>query len=118
MKVSILGTDYQIIKRKYEEESYFERYSCDGYCDGALHQIVICDMKTHPNSKDESAEYCTACEKGTLRHEIVHAFFNESGLQCCAFKVDSPWVKNEELVDWIAIQGEKIYKAWQEADAL
>lgn len=24
----------------------------------------------------------------------------------------------EEIVDWIAIQGPKLYKAWQEADAL
>ncbi len=118
MTVNVLGTDYEVIKRKYEDDPYFEKYSCDGYCDGALHQIVLCDMPTHPTCKGESAEYCAACEKGTLRHEIVHAFFNESGLQSCSLKVDAPWPKNEELVDWLAIQGPKLYKAWQSADAL
>ncbi len=29
-----------------------------------------------------------------------------------------PLAHNEELVDWIAIQGPKLYKAWQEAGAV
>lgn len=46
-------------------------------------------------------------------NEIVHAFLLESGLD-----ENSEWARNEELVDWIAIQGPKIWKAWQEADAV
>jgi hypothetical protein len=28
------------------------------------------------------------------------------------------WATNEEMVDWIAIQGPKIYSAWKDASAL
>ena len=51
--------------------------------------------------------------KKVVRHEIVHAFLTESGLAENSF-----WAQNEELVDWIAIQGPKLIKAWQEAGAL
>lgn len=46
-------------------------------------------------------------------HEIVHAFFFESGLGG-----ESDYAQNEELVDWIARQGPKLYRAWAEAGAL
>ncbi len=49
----------------------------------------------------------------TARHEIVHAFLAESGLD-----QNSDWARNEEIVDWIALQGPKIFKAWQEAGAI
>ena len=55
----------------------------------------------------------SAIRKATTRHEIVHAFFFESGLGC-----ESDYAQNEELVDWIARQGPKLYRAWAEAGAL
>ena len=51
--------------------------------------------------------------KKNVRHELVHAFLFECGLA-----ENSNWAQNEELVDWIAIQGPKIYKAWQDAGAV
>lgn len=118
MVLCILGTDYEIEKRKYKDDPYFERWKVDGYCDGALHKIVYCDMSTFPGNAEESADFNLACEKKTLRHEITHAFFNESGLKQSSCRIESGWAKNEELIDWIAIQGPKIYKAWKTADAL
>ncbi len=55
--------------------------------------------------------------KATLRHEIVHAFLGESGLSANSNESDA-WARNEEMVDWFALQGPKIYKAWQEAGAV
>ena len=55
--------------------------------------------------------------KKVLRHEIVHAYLCESGLEHCSLGEDS-WATNEEMVDWMAIQGPKLYKAWEEAGAL
>ena len=118
MTVNILGTPYEIIVKKYDEEECFERRSIGAFCDGFLHQIVLCDMSTYKGWENESAETIKACDKANLRHEIVHAFFNESGLQDCSFGIDNSWAKNEEMVDWSAIQGAKIYKAWQEAECL
>ncbi|MBC8546112.1 hypothetical protein H8711_04080 [Clostridiaceae bacterium NSJ-31] len=116
--LNVLGTPYTITVRKYKEDEAFERESIDGYCDRYLQQIVICDMTTCKGWEYESAEAARSAQRQILRHEIVHAFFDESGLADSSFKVDGPWAKNEELVDWIALQGPKIYAAWQEAGAL
>ena len=118
MTVNVLGTEYSIIKKKYEEDEIFERRSLDGYCDGLTKKIVVCDMSTYKGWEYEEKDTIEAAQKETLRHEIVHAFLNESGLMDSAFNVDCAWSKNEEMVDWIALQGPKIYKAWGEVGAL
>lgn len=33
MIISVLGTDYTIIKRKHGDDPKFQRHSIDGYCD-------------------------------------------------------------------------------------
>ncbi len=118
MKINILGTEYTVTVKKYDEDETFERRSIDGYCDSWTKQIVVCDMSTYKRWEHEPTETAEAAQKETLRHEIVHAFFSESGLADSSNSVDCSWAKNEEMVDWIAIQGPKIYKAWQEAGAL
>ena len=75
-------------------------------------------MRTHKGWEYESEQTKQASQKLTLRHEIVHAFFNESGLMDSAFAYDGAWAKNEEMVDWLAIQIPKIYKAFEEAGCL
>lgn len=112
------GTEYTIEIKKYAEDEAFERRSIDGYCDWLTKKIVVCDMSTYKGWEHETKETISASEKKTLRHEIVHAFFDESGLGSNTFSVDGPWATNEEMVDWIAVQGPKIYKAWQEAGAV
>ena len=118
MKINILGTPYEIQVKKYSDEEVFERRSIAGYCNGLTKKIVVCDMHTYKGCEHEDEETIAVAQKDCLRHEIVHAFFNESGLQDCSFGVDNSWARNEEMVDWIAIQGVKIYKAWQDAGAL
>jgi hypothetical protein len=118
MKVNILGTDYEIITKKYNEDEAFERRNIDGYCDPYQKLIVVCNMSTYPNGwENEPEETCENAQKHTLRHEIVHAFLSESGLDCSA-KYSDCWAKNEEMVDWIALQGQKLYKAWEKAGCL
>lgn len=117
-KVNILGTTYTITKKKFDEEESFARLSIDGFCNGLTKEIIVCEMKTYKGWDHETEDTIIAAEKQTLRHEIVHAFFNESGLMDSSSVYSGAWVKNEELVDWIANQGEKIYKAWKEADCL
>ena len=118
MKVNILGTEYTILIKKYDEEEAFDRRSIAGYCDGYTKQIVICDMHTYKGWENESEQTIQASQKLTLRHEIVHAFYNESGLMDSTFAYEGGWSKNEEMVDWLAIQIPKIYKAYQEAGCL
>lgn len=117
MKVNVLGTEYAVTVRKYAEDECFKQTQCNGYCSGLLKEIVLCDMSTYPGWENETQEARDVQTKETLRHEIVHAFFNESGLACSSSSTDA-WARNEEMVDWIAIQGPKVYKAWMEAGAV
>lgn len=109
-KVNILNTEYTINFTTAEKD---ERLSdLAGYCDYTVKKIVIdCDSK-ESDLQDFDVEM-----KRCIRHEIVHAFLFESGLAYNS-NCDYPWAVNEEMVDWIAFQGEKIYKAWQEAGAV
>ena len=118
MTINVLGTEYTIIVKKYDEDEAFERRSIDGYCDSYKKEIVVCDMNTYKGWEHDTEKTIVECQKETIRHEIVHAFFYESGLWGNSFGIDNSWAKNEEMVDWIALQGEKIYNAWKEANAL
>lgn len=118
MKISILGTEYTVTIKKYDEDEVFARRSIDGYHDGFTKEIVCCDMSTYKGWEHEAQKTIEAAQKEILRHEIVHAFFHESGLADSSLNLDGAWAKNEEMVDWIALQGQKIYNAWQEVGAL
>jgi hypothetical protein len=116
--VSILGTVYTIFIRDFETDPVFDKNSFDGYCDGYGKSIVVCRLQTYPGWQDEPAETLEVAQRATVRHEIIHAFLHESGLAENSARYTSGWAKNEEMVDWIALQGPKIYRAWAEAGAL
>lgn len=118
VRVSILGTEYSIAVIPFDKSKRFSEDSLAGYCDDILHEITICDLSTHPDWQEETQDRRKLAQKITLRHEIVHAFLSESGLQENACSIDGPWPRNEEMVDWIAIQGPKMVEVWQEAGVL
>lgn len=116
--VNVLGTTYTIEIKGYKDDPAFKKCNIDGYCEHGTHRIVVGDLHTFPGWEDETEEFIEANMKHTLRHEAVHAIFSESGLQDSSASYDGPFAKNEMLVDWIAIQGPKLYKIWEEAGAL
>lgn len=118
MEINILGTTYSVIRMNYDEYPVFKEKSCDGECDSIMKKITLCRIKTFPGYENESDEYCELAEKEVLRHEIIHAFLNESGLQSSSLAYGGSWAKNEEMVDWIALQAPKLMKAMKEADCL
>lgn len=116
MTINILGTEYTIMFKNDEEvcaAMNVQVGACGGYCSAAAKEIVIANLNTIIDSEAEK----DAIKRDNIRHEIVHAFFNESGLSDNSNMVEC-WAKNEEMVDWIALQGPKIYKAWKEAGAV
>lgn len=84
----------------------------DGYCDRSSKMLVI--------AKDGGdSGFCNFKEyqKNVIRHEIIHAFLIESGLDgnwqhCEQFGHD------ETMVDWIAIQFPKMIKVFKTAGCL
>lgn len=117
-KVDILGSKYAICRVGSGENEYMERLHYDGLCCTIERKIFILDLATVADWKEETAEVRKSMENCTLRHEIIHAFLNESGLQYNAAASEQAWAKNEEMVDWIAIQSPKIFKVYQELGCL
>ena len=113
MKVNVLGTEYEIITKSRDSDIRLK--DADGFCDGYAKQIVISDLKNYDTDPEETLK---TTRKIIIRHELVHAFLDESGLNYDANVWGSAWSKNEEMVDWIAWQFPKMLKAFQEADCL
>ena len=116
--VNVLGTTYVIHFKDYNDDPSFADESIDGYCDAITHEIVVCNMKTWPGMENSSTDRREAKERETLRHEIVHAFLNGSGLRYSSLMYKEGWATNEEMVDWFAMQGPKIFVAWLAVGAL
>lgn len=106
MTVDVLGTKYTITESNRIEDNNLENN--DGYCDFSTKKIVIDTFKNTPGSMEDLEKY----RKQVIRHELVHAFLFESGLDA------SSWGKNEEIVDWIAIQSLKLFEAFMKVDAI
>ena len=113
-EVNVLGTTYTIIFGTCEE--FKELKDIDGYTDTSTHTIIVDDMSMADGqigSKKDLIEY----RKEVVRHELIHAFLNESGLANNTLNSEN-WANNEEMVDWIALQFPKIYKAFVEAECI
>lgn len=108
-KIHILGSEWTIKEQSVTENELLKDY--DGYCDWTMREIIV--ERENDGTLKDMQKYVNK----VVRHEIVHAFLFESGLAECSGETDS-WAQNETMVDWFAKQGQKIYKAWQEADAL
>lgn len=108
MKLNILGTEYEIIRNASIEE-YPKLKNCDGYTDQSIKQIVIPEF-VKDDMSEEDLEYYT---KKVIRHEIIHAFMYESGLDS-----NSEYAKNEELIDWIAMQFTKMLEVFIQVGAI
>lgn len=109
--VHILGTEYKILI--VEDEDYHYDTEADGWCDTSTKELLIFNF----TQDKESLRDLVAYQKKVIRHEIIHAFLYESGLSVNSIS-GGAWAKNEEMVDWMAIQMPKIYEAFKEAEAL
>lgn len=116
MKVNILGTKYKIIFDDAKDQE-LKGKNRQGYCFFDAREIHIADLNTDEEWKKENPQVRKRRTGIILRHEIIHAFLNESGL--CQNTIDTDaWAINEEMVDWIAMQFPKMLKAFKEVGAL
>lgn len=97
-KINVLGVVYTISTDVTEKDSPIIK-NADGVCDFSTKEIFIAPM----NQDDDSYQAMEHYEKRTIRHEIIHAILFESGLDH-----NTEWARNEEIVDWIAIQFPKL----------
>lgn len=102
-KVHILGVGYLI--------SVIDNRDNDNGGEIDLHEkkIRIYSWKNEENipNKEKIIKHC-------LRHEVIHGFLFESGLNDNCFNRAESWADNEEMVDWFAIQYSKIRAVFKE----
>lgn len=117
-KINILGTEYRIETHKISEDKCLKENKFCGYCAENECLIVVADTSEEKYFSDMNENERETYRKKIIRHEIIHAFFNESGLQSASNQFDGAWVHNEEMIDWFAIQSPKIFKVYSELGLL
>ena len=109
-KVDILGSEWSV--KFGNKKQYPSLTNADGYADLSTREIVVDDMVASQGQIGVKADL-KSHQKQVIRHEIIHAFLMESGLDSNSNSADS-WAANEEMVDWFAIQSPKIFKVFNE----
>lgn len=110
--LDVLGTPYAVyMDISIEDDEYLR--DCEGYCDKTAKRIVI----SGPDGDNQFADW-SVYEKTNLRHEIIHAFLFESGLDGNSYWSNGQDDHNEQMVQWLALQFPKLLKAFQLARAL
>lgn len=107
-KVNILGTEYEVIKDNTGTNPKLK--DANGICELYSKKIVLEDkFDDDPMNVDNFQDF----KDKIFRHEIVHAYIAESGIdECCS------WGRDEMLVDWIARQIPKMCKTMKQAGCL
>ena len=95
-KINVLGQEYEVEILEKPDELMLE-LKADGYTDCDNKIIAVMDNQY---------------KNRVLRHEIVHAFLFESGMDCGTL------FHTEENVDWIAFQMPKMIKVMEEMGCL
>lgn len=101
ISVEILGTPYDIYIEPEDSDSKYQ--SMDGWSDWTAKEIHV----VSPKKDENSVKYLHKYVNKVIRHEVIHAYLHESGLDNNSFYCDA-WARNEEMVDWFAIMLPKI----------
>ena len=117
-KVNILGTEYSIKIVKISETDSLLKNHWRASNNSLTKTILIGDPTETEFFGDLTKAEQEIQTKQSLRHEIVHGFLQESGLQQDSFNTNHGWATNEEMIDWIALQFPKLQKAFKEARCL
>lgn len=105
MKVNVLGTEYDVELVDGQDEAMKE-LNCVGYTDKSTKKIKVKLFKNETIADDEKPEVNT---NNTLRHELIHAFLFECGIEF------GNQFHNEECVTFFALQFPKLAKIFDDA---
>ena len=105
MRLHILGEVWNLFIRSEQDDERLG--SADGYTDTSTRTCVVEKMTPEAGAKEDLDSY----RRQVIRHELLHAFLYESGLEA------NSWAANEEMVDFFAIQYPKLKKLFMSAGA-
>lgn len=103
--MNILGTEYQL----QVDDEYLKEENADGVCMGYDKIIKVRNVESMLGRKDSVAVKQKRYNE-VLRHEIIHAFFSESGME--------DWSRDEVLVNYLAMQFPKLVGLFKEQECL
>ena len=111
--LDILGSKYKIEIAPYGK--YYEEFqSVGGWCDFHDKSIVCLDAEDYASQiEDTPTKKPYKATERILRHEIMHAFMYESGLDG-----ETDFARDEVLIDFLAIQMPKIVAVMEKAGLL
>lgn len=113
LTVKILGQKYTIEYLTLDQDSNLSE-DTGGYVERYSNRIIInASLLERANL---SPEHVKKLENHSLRHEIIHAFFIESGLDS-DFE-HKPIGQEETVVDWFAIQFPKMLKVFKKVGCI
>ena len=104
MKINVLGTEYDVEMLEERDET-MKALNADGYTDISTKEIKVLKPEEKPGNQKNIFKY----QNTVLRHEIIHAFLYE-----CGIDYDMQF-HNEESVDFFAIQFDKLAKIFEDA---
>jgi len=108
MKISVLGTEYDFIETTSRDD--LRLADADGCC-GTYDKTILIEKVIFAYEQGGDMDMQRAERtKYVKRHELVHAFLFESGLEDLAL--------NEQIATWIAKQFPKMLEAFRQVDAL
>jgi hypothetical protein len=111
-KVNILGTTYKVyLNVPTPKDPHLN--GLFGYTSFHDKKIVAADVRTIPGWESASADAAWDSFASTVRHEVIHAYLMESGLNGSSNPANC-WALNEEMIDWFAIQMPKLLKTFCE----
>lgn len=102
--MKVLGVDYELI---HDEDLI--KNGLDGECQSYSKKIRIRLKEQMLGDLDSDADKEKRYNE-VKRHELVHAFFDECGLD--------EWSNDERLVQWIASQFPKLFELFNEQGCL
>lgn len=104
-EIDVLGSKWQII-----EEDELRAANADGFADNSVREI---HLQSVFNDEKSSVADMEEYKKRVLRHEILHAFIFECGLD-----TENSWARNEEMIEFFALQFYKIANVFSAADII
>ncbi len=108
MKINVLGQKYTIKEMSDEEYPKLKTLEANGLFEGYSKELIIDKALNDPSPSNY--ENLELFKNKVVRHEIIHAFFHEAGLQ--------EYVSNEFLVDWLAYQVPKMAKIFDDINVM
>lgn len=90
MKINVLGTEYDVEMLEERDET-MGTVNCDGYTDFSSKEIKVLKAEEKPGNQKDIFKY----QNTVLRHEIIHAFLYECGID------HGMQFHNEECVDFL-----------------